>query len=138
MIATAVLTALLSSAAAMAAATSPPDALTNHGPGTVKVPFSRLYGFVATCHAIPCRIQLVVASATAGGHRIRGLFKATPAYVMTKPSGVSVWLVPKEFNAKLLHSTLTRYGSVRLQLAGTLVDANGAKVIAKRTVTLRP
>jgi hypothetical protein len=61
------------------------------------------------------------------------------AWVEKKSQDIyAVWFVPSEFNHTRLGSTLKRYGSVTLHVTGTLTDATGKRVVATRTITLRP
>jgi hypothetical protein len=61
------------------------------------------------------------------------------AWVEKKSQDIyAVWFVPSEFNHTRLDSTLKRYGSVTLHVTGVLVDATDRRVVATRTITLRP
>jgi hypothetical protein len=136
--------AVLTLVATNAAVAAPTD-LTNYGSSEVEVPTSRVYAFSATCAAVPCTIRLT-KRALAGGRNVRGLDPTTgPPIQMTEspaplteehlaegdePSVFGVWFSPADLRRRLLLSTLSRYGSVRLQVHGTITDATGATATA--------
>lgn len=138
--AAALLAAFSATAAASAATGTGSNGLVPWGPSTVRVPYTRIYAFKASCAALPCTLHL-------GQHFYAGR-TPLPALRELKPGPIEMrqngspgepwvsWYVKADFNQTLLLSDLARFGRLTMKLTGKITDATGASSHATRTLVL--
>jgi hypothetical protein len=113
----------------------PPDELDVLGHGVLRMSYSVIDVFSATCGSPPCQVQLT-EQAFAAGRRIRGLDSGPVTSTIASTAPIPVSLERDVIDQALLKRTIARRGSAALHFTATVTDAGGGHTTAKRAIEI--
>jgi hypothetical protein len=116
----------------------PRDELDILGPGRIRLPYSTIDVYAATCASPPCTVRLS-ERASAADRRVAGLDSTVSSAIdasAASSGSVPVGQTRGAINQALLRRVLARRGSVELRFTATISDSGGGRLTATRTIVV--